>query len=148
MLHTVYASIYEVRYCKVDSNILKLSSEMFDMFLSCASNLLNGTTVAGTLALPRWASVSSVMTDSTVQSCQTSDQSLLTTCVGSVTELSELISRTSSLPLNTRHMTWSNQAIQALFYFMRCSQVTQATFSYPKFEFEIFGEFYVYFIDS
>ncbi|XP_046672135.1 ankyrin repeat and BTB/POZ domain-containing protein 2-like [Homalodisca vitripennis] len=87
------------------------------------AHLNTGRTAAGTLALPRWASVSSVMTDSTVQSCQTSDQSLLTTCVGSVTELSELISRTSSLPLNTRNMVWSNQAVQALFYFMRCSQL-------------------------
>uniref|UniRef100_A0A1B6DL13 BTB domain-containing protein n=4 Tax=Clastoptera arizonana TaxID=38151 RepID=A0A1B6DL13_9HEMI len=92
------------------------------------AHLNTGRTASGTLALPRWASISSVSTDSTVQSShgstvKHSDQSLLTTCVGSVAELAELINRTSCLPFNNRSMTWCHQAIQALFYFMRCSQL-------------------------
>ena len=52
---------------------------------------------------------------STVKSLE---QSLLTTCVGSVRELAELVSRATPRPL-----VWTPQALQSLFYFMRCSQV-------------------------
>lgn len=52
---------------------------------------------------------------STVKSLE---QSLLTTCVGSVRELAELASRATPRPL-----VWTPQALQSLFYFMRCSQV-------------------------
>jgi len=76
----------------------------------------------GALAMPRWASVSSVNTESTHTSSLASgksiEQSLLTTCVGSVHELTELLAC-----INTRPLTWTPPAIQALFYFMRCSQV-------------------------
>jgi len=72
--------------------------------------------------MPRWASVSSVNTESTHTSSLASgksiEQSLLTTCVGSVHELTELLAC-----INTRPLTWTPPAIQALFYFMRCSQV-------------------------
>lgn len=72
--------------------------------------------------MPRWASVSSVNTESTHASSLASgksiEQSLLTTCVGSVHELKELLAC-----INTRPLTWTPPAIQALFYFMRCSQV-------------------------
>ncbi|XP_014278294.1 ankyrin repeat and BTB/POZ domain-containing protein 2 [Halyomorpha halys] len=84
------------------------------------AHLNTGRTASGTLALPRWASVSSVSTDTTCSSSKR-DHSLLTTCVASVSELADLL-RTSSTVLGARPH-FSYQAIQALFYFMRCSQL-------------------------
>ncbi|RZF40742.1 hypothetical protein LSTR_LSTR013412 [Laodelphax striatellus] len=100
------------------------------------AHLNTGRTASGTLALPRWASSSSV--DSSGVSGggvgvgggggagvgKRSEHSLLTTCVGSIPELAELIAGTCNcLPLHSRNIAWSNQAIPALFYFMRCSQL-------------------------
>ncbi|KAL1122546.1 hypothetical protein AAG570_002876 [Ranatra chinensis] len=86
------------------------------------AHLNTGRTASGTLALPRWASVSSVSTDTTCGSSMSKrDHSLLTTCVASVGELAELL-RTSAAVLGTRPQ-FSSQAVHALFYFMRCSQL-------------------------
>nr|CAD7404066.1 unnamed protein product [Timema cristinae] len=86
------------------------------------AHLNAGRIASGALAMPRWASVSSVNTEMTHTSSVTSgkslEQSLLTTCVGSIQELTELLAR-----INTRPVSWTPSAIQALFYFMRCSQV-------------------------
>nr|CAD7199616.1 unnamed protein product [Timema douglasi] len=86
------------------------------------AHLNAGRIASGALAMPRWASVSSVNTEMTHTSSVTSgkpmEQSLLTTCVGSIHELTELLAR-----INTRPISWTPSAIQALFYFMRCSQV-------------------------
>jgi hypothetical protein len=72
--------------------------------------------------MPRWASVSSMDTESahtsSLASGKSVEQLLLTTCVGSVHELTELLAC-----INTRPITWMPAAVQALFYFMRCSQV-------------------------
>ncbi|KAJ9586833.1 hypothetical protein L9F63_019575, partial [Diploptera punctata] len=89
------------------------------------AHLNAGRIASGALAMPRWSSVSSVNTESTHTSSLASgksiEQSLLTTCVGSVHELTELLTR-----INTRPLTWTPPAVQALFYFMRCSQLEHA----------------------
>ncbi|CAL8072668.1 unnamed protein product [Orchesella dallaii] len=65
------------------------------------------------------------------------EQSLLTTCVGSIGELADLVSRVShyhhkQLPLGTSNgsksipPSWSPTAVHTLFYFMRCSQLETA----------------------
>jgi ankyrin repeat/BTB/POZ domain-containing protein 2 len=89
--------------------------------------------------MPRWPSMVSLASTEESGSQQsvhhsvqhavgkTLEQCLLTTCVGSATELSELLARVS------QHVTrssgrvppiWSPSALHALFYFMRCSQVS------------------------
>ncbi|XP_042210223.1 ankyrin repeat and BTB/POZ domain-containing protein 2-like [Homarus americanus] len=68
------------------------------------------------------------------RSTKTLEQSLLTTCVGSLAELSELLSRVaphhhraanSNSPTRAQ-VTWGPSALHALFYFMRCSQLEHA----------------------
>ncbi|XP_075213305.1 ankyrin repeat and BTB/POZ domain-containing protein 2 [Lycorma delicatula] len=87
------------------------------------AHLNTGRTASGTLALPRWASSSSIDSSPVGSTGKRTEQSLLTTCVGSISELAELIQCTNCLPLHSRNIVWSSQAVQALFYFMRCSQL-------------------------
>lgn len=72
----------------------------------------------GALALPRWASISSInSSQDSGRSSGPPEPSLMTTCVGSLSELHELINRIQPrIPL-------CPQAVRALFYFMRCSQL-------------------------
>ncbi|KAB0803695.1 hypothetical protein PPYR_00665 [Photinus pyralis] len=82
------------------------------------AHLNAGRIASGALALPRWASTSSVTSgrDSS-RGSGPPEPSLMTTCVGSLSELQELINRMHPrIPL-------CPQAIRALFYFMRCSQL-------------------------
>ncbi|XP_067214828.1 ankyrin repeat and BTB/POZ domain-containing protein 2 isoform X3 [Linepithema humile] len=90
------------------------------------AHLNAGRTASGALAMPRWASVSSLNSSSSSRSGRDAAQSalepsLLTTCVGSMSELIDLISKVAQagrcpIPLTTR-------ALHALFYYMRCSQL-------------------------
>ncbi|XP_011871454.1 PREDICTED: ankyrin repeat and BTB/POZ domain-containing protein BTBD11 isoform X3 [Vollenhovia emeryi] len=90
------------------------------------AHLNAGRTASGALAMPRWASVSSLNSSSSSRSGREVAQSalepsLLTTCVGSMSELIDLISKVAQvgrcpMPLTTR-------ALHALFYYMRCSQL-------------------------
>ncbi|XP_011298194.1 ankyrin repeat and BTB/POZ domain-containing protein BTBD11 isoform X2 [Fopius arisanus] len=95
------------------------------------AHLNAGRIACGALAMPRWASVSSLNssnssksgreTSTTLPVAALVESSLLTTCVGSMAELLDLIGKVShtggsSLPL-------TNKALNALFYYMRCSQL-------------------------
>lgn len=103
----------------------------------------------GALSLPRWPSQSGLDSglrgsgsvsssgDDHNRSAKTLEQSLLTTCVGTINELHELLQRVTQF--HFRHsapcpgatpnggskqaLTWASSALHALFYFMRCSQV-------------------------
>ncbi|XP_066146696.1 ankyrin repeat and BTB/POZ domain-containing protein 2 [Euwallacea fornicatus] len=81
------------------------------------AHLNAGRIASGALALPRWASVSSVGSSSRDSSKCLPEASLMTTCVGSLQELQDLIGRMKPrVPLCPK-------AIRTLFYFMRCSQL-------------------------
>ncbi|XP_047367919.1 ankyrin repeat and BTB/POZ domain-containing protein BTBD11 isoform X4 [Vespa velutina] len=90
------------------------------------AHLNAGRIASGALAMPRWASVSSLNSSSSSRSGKeaigsTLEPSFLTTCVGSMSELIELISKVAQsgrcpVPLTAK-------ALNALFYYMRCSQV-------------------------
>ncbi|XP_046487314.1 ankyrin repeat and BTB/POZ domain-containing protein 2 isoform X1 [Neodiprion pinetum] len=90
------------------------------------AHLNAGRIASGALAMPRWASVSSLGSNSSSRSGReaagsTLEPSLLTTCVGSIPELTDLISKVAQsgrcpVPLTPR-------ALNALFYYMRCSQL-------------------------
>ncbi|XP_076665560.1 ankyrin repeat and BTB/POZ domain-containing protein 2 isoform X3 [Andrena cerasifolii] len=90
------------------------------------AHLNAGRTASGALAMPRWASVSSLNSSSSSRSGRDAagsalEPSLLTTCVGSMSELIDLISKVAQagrypIPLTTK-------ALNALFYYMRCSQL-------------------------
>ncbi|KAF5308313.1 hypothetical protein FQR65_LT06307 [Abscondita terminalis] len=82
------------------------------------AHLNAGRIASGALALPRWASASSINSGrDSGRGSGPPEPSLMTTCVGSLMELQELISRMQPrLPL-------CSQAVRALFYFMRCSQL-------------------------
>ncbi|XP_050300296.1 ankyrin repeat and BTB/POZ domain-containing protein 2 [Anthonomus grandis grandis] len=83
------------------------------------AHLNAGRIASGALALPRWASVSSVGSSGrgSGRSSSLPEPSLMTTCVGSLQELQDLIGRMKPrIPLCPK-------AIRTLFYFMRCSQL-------------------------
>ncbi|KAK9885615.1 hypothetical protein WA026_012379 [Henosepilachna vigintioctopunctata] len=84
------------------------------------AHLNAGRIASGALALPRWASQSSICSSrDSGRSSAPSEPSLMTTCVGSLGELQDLIDRMQPrIPL-------CQKAVRALFYFMRCSQLEQ-----------------------
>ncbi|XP_055854644.1 ankyrin repeat and BTB/POZ domain-containing protein 2 isoform X2 [Episyrphus balteatus] len=86
------------------------------------AHLNAGRVASGALTMPRWASQTSIGSGSHQNPSVSSslEPCLLTTCVGSITELKDLVSRAQQ---KFQHTAFSNSAITALFYFMRCSQL-------------------------
>lgn len=81
-----------------------------------------GRIASGALTMPRWTSEASVGTSNQSIHNGNSKQEpcLLTTCVGSLAELKDLVSRSHK---RSNHVTMSQAALRELFYFMRCSQL-------------------------
>uniref|UniRef100_T1JAW8 ABTB2/3 histone-like domain-containing protein n=1 Tax=Strigamia maritima TaxID=126957 RepID=T1JAW8_STRMM len=91
------------------------------------SHLNTGRTASGELAMPRWPSS---LSDSdavyfSYGNDKAAEQSLLTTCVGSIWELKNLLNNITppQRPRTKQIVTWSTCALETLFYFMRCSQL-------------------------
>ncbi|XP_038110424.1 uncharacterized protein LOC6032411 isoform X1 [Culex quinquefasciatus] len=81
------------------------------------AHLNAGRVASGALTMPRWASQSSINSNSQSPALE---PCLLTTCVGSLHELKDLVSRAQQ---RSGHITMSQAALRVLFYFMRCSQL-------------------------
>ncbi|XP_054084439.1 ankyrin repeat and BTB/POZ domain-containing protein 2 isoform X1 [Zeugodacus cucurbitae] len=96
------------------------------------AHLNAGRIASGALTMPRWASLSSLGsgTQKSGSSGGNSNVSLepclLTTCVGSITELKDLTLRAQQ---KFQHTALSNAALSTLFYFMRCSQLEHSDLS-------------------
>ena len=83
------------------------------------AHLNAGRVASGALTMPRWTSQSSIGSGSSPQS-PALEPCLLTTCVGSLAELKDLVNRAQQ---RSQHITLSQTALRVLFYFMRCSQL-------------------------
>ncbi|XP_055594573.1 ankyrin repeat and BTB/POZ domain-containing protein 2 isoform X2 [Uranotaenia lowii] len=81
------------------------------------AHLNAGRVASGALTMPRWASQSSINSNSQSPALE---PCLLTTCVGSLNELKDLVNRSQQ---RSQHITMSQSALRVLFYFMRCSQL-------------------------
>lgn len=79
-----------------------------------------GRVASGALTMPRWTSEQSVNSHPNVHNNNKQEPCLLTTCVGSLAELKDLVSRSHK---RSNHVTMSQAALRELFYFMRCSQL-------------------------
>lgn len=79
-----------------------------------------GRIASGALTMPRWTSEQSVNLNPNIHNNNKQEPCLLTTCVGSLAELKDLVSRSHK---RSNHVTMSQAAMRELFYFMRCSQL-------------------------
>lgn len=82
------------------------------------AHLNAGRIASGALTMPRWASQTSIGSHS--GSPGSMEPCLLTTCVGSIAELRDLVIRAQN---KFHNAAMSHAALIALFYFMRCSQL-------------------------
>lgn len=82
------------------------------------AHLNAGRIASGALTMPRWASQTSI--GSLSGNPASMEPCLLTTCVGSIAELRDLILRAQN---KFQNAAVSHAALIALFYFMRCSQL-------------------------
>ncbi|EAA00055.5 AGAP011728-PA, partial [Anopheles gambiae str. PEST] len=81
------------------------------------AHLNAGRVASGALTMPRWASQSSINSGGGANALE---PCLLTTCVGSLNELKDLVGRAQQ---RSQHIPISQTAFRVLFYFMRCSQL-------------------------
>lgn len=79
-----------------------------------------GRIASGALTMPRWTSEASVNSNPNHHNNNKQEPCLLTTCVGSLAELKDLVNRSHK---RSNHVTMSQAALRELFYFMRCSQL-------------------------
>lgn len=90
------------------------------------AHLNAGRIASGALTMPRWTSQSSIGSNSGSQNVSSPSTSmepcLLTTCVGNISELKDIVHRAENKFPQT---ALSHGALIALFYFMRCSQLSQ-----------------------
>lgn len=85
------------------------------------AHLNAGRIASGALTMPRWASQTSIGSNgSQPVSVPTMEPCLLTTCVGSIVELRDLVNRAQK---KCQYNGFSYGALKTLFYFMRCSQL-------------------------
>ncbi|GFR09253.1 hypothetical protein TNCT_96831 [Trichonephila clavata] len=117
------------------------SSDLWGLFQPF-SHLNAGRTATGALSLPRWPSQTDNSSSAQLHlaeeqprpaTCKSVEQHLLTTCVGSMTELGDLLRRVVQY---YQHMlgygngrcsiVWGPAALHTLYYFMRCSQLEHA----------------------
>lgn len=82
------------------------------------AHLNAGRIASGALTMPRWTSQTSVGSPSGTPSSM--EPCLLTTCVGSIAELRDLVLRAQN---KFHNAAISHAALIALYYFMRCSQL-------------------------
>ena len=79
-----------------------------------------GRIASGALTMPRWTSQTSVASNQSSHNSSVQEPCLLTTCVGSLYELKDLVQRAQK---RNNIAAMSQTALRELFYFMRCSQL-------------------------
>uniref|UniRef100_A0A1I8NA82 BTB domain-containing protein n=2 Tax=Musca domestica TaxID=7370 RepID=A0A1I8NA82_MUSDO len=109
---------------------ISLSGDMWGL-LQPFAHLNAGRIASGALTMPRWASQTSLgsgthRSGSSSGSSNVAMECLLTTCVGSISELKDLAQRAQQ---KFQQCAISSAALSALFYFMRCSQLEHSEFS-------------------
>ncbi|XP_022255677.1 LOW QUALITY PROTEIN: ankyrin repeat and BTB/POZ domain-containing protein 2-like [Limulus polyphemus] len=115
------------------------NSELWGL-LQNFSHLNSGRTASGALSLPRWPGKLEGRSRSNSQSeeqtrppSKSTEHSLLTTCVGSVSELGDLLGRViqhqtrmTGVAASKQSVAWGPGALHTLYYYMRCSQLEHA----------------------
>lgn len=86
------------------------------------AHLNAGRIASGALTMPRWTSQSSIGSQNLSTGAASMEPCLLTTCVGNISELKDIVLRAEN---KFPHTALSHGALIALFYFMRCSQLSQ-----------------------